>query len=151
MLLVFFGITFAVAAAGGRFTAEAIPVWYAGLQKPPLTPPSWSFGVVWGVLYAAMSVSVWLVWVQRHTHRVGIPLTLYFLQLALNLLWSIVFFTLRSPGWALVEIIVLLFFIVATALVFKMVNRVSYLLFVPYFLWVLFASYLNAGFWWLNR
>lgn len=145
-LLVFVALVVAAAAFGGVFQPGA---WYAGLRKPPLTPPNWVFGPAWTILYLAIAVAGWLVWLARR--RVGVPLLLWGAQLTLNAMWSYLFFGMQRPGLALVEIAVLLVLILATTDAFFRVRRLAGLLFVPYALWVCFAAYLNAGLWLLNR
>lgn len=145
-LLVFVVLVAAAAAFGGAFQPGA---WYEGLRKPPLTPPNWVFGPAWTILYLAIAVAGWIVW--QAQRRVGLPLLLWGAQLALNAMWSYLFFGMQRPGLALVEIAVLLTVILATASAFFGVRRLAGLLFVPYALWVCFAAYLNAGVWLLNR
>ena len=123
--------------------------WYAGLSKPPLTPPNWVFAPVWSLLYLGIAVAGWLVW--RTRPGVWMPLTLWGVQLVLNAMWSPLFFGLHRPDLALLEIAVLLFAAAATALVFYRIRRLAGLLFLPYVAWVGFATYLNAGLWLLNR
>ncbi len=144
-LLIFLAITFAVASFGALFMPGA---WYAALEKPAWTPPSWLFGPVWTVLYVMIAVAGWLVW-QRES-RVGTPLVLWGAQLALNGVWSWLFFGLERPGLAALDIIVLLVLIATTALVFMRISRVAALLLVPYLAWVGFASALNIAIWQLN-
>lgn len=144
-LLIFLAITFAVASFGALFMPGA---WYAALEKPAWTPPSWLFGPVWTVLYVMIAVAGWLVW-QRES-RVGTPLVLWGAQLALNGVWSWLFFGLERPGLAALDIIVLLALIATTALVFMRISRVAALLLVPYLAWVGFASALNIAIWQLN-
>jgi translocator protein len=141
-------LTFGSAAFGAQFMPGD---WYAALQKPPLTPPNNVFGPVWTVLYALMSVAAWLVW-QRTTWAGQRPaMALYLFQLALNAIWSYLFFGLHSPGIALIEIGLLWGMIIATTVLFFRANSSAGFLMVPYLAWVTFAAYLNAGLWWLNR
>ena len=150
-LLIFIVICFAVAATGSVFTAGSVKTWYPGVRKPPGTPPSWVFGPVWSTLYLLMATSAWLVWRQRVHEDVGRALTLFATQLILNGLWSYLFFGLRRPGAALLEIIVLWLAIAATALSFSGHSRLAFWLMTPYLAWVTYASYLNFGIWRLNR
>lgn len=137
-------------AAAAFFGAQFQPgPWYAGLRKPPLNPPNWLFGPVWSVLYLAIAVSGWLVW--RSGPESPLPLSLWAGQLVLNGAWSFVFFGLRRPGAALLEILALLVVLFATTASFFRVGRVPGALFLPYTAWVTFAAYLNAGIWHLNR
>lgn len=141
----------AVMALGGAVTAPAIPVWYAGLAKPAFNPAPWVFSVVWPVLYLAMAVAGWLVW--RRAGGVGPArraFVLFAAQLALNLLWTVLFFGFRAPGAALVEIVLLWLAIAATLVAFWRVERIAGLLFAPYLAWVSFAVALNAAVWRLN-
>src|SRR5579871_6911215 len=103
-LLIFFGICLAVGTSGSLFTASSVKTWYPGLLKPAGTPPAWVFGPVWSTLYLLMGTAAWLVWRQRSDSDVTLALTLFFAQLALNATWSFVFFGLRRPGLALLEI-----------------------------------------------
>lgn len=123
--------------------------WYASLERPPLAPPNWIFAPVWTLLYLGIAVAGWLVW--RCGSANTVPLALWGAQLALNALWSFLFFGLERPALALVEILVLLFLVVGTAVVFFRIRPLAGWLFVPYAVWLGFASYLNAGFWFLNR
>ena len=149
--IVFVAICFGAAAVGGRVTGSSVKIWYPGLLKPAGTPPSWVFGPVWSVLYLLMATAAWLVWQQRYFHEVWLPLGLFFGQLILNAGWSLIFFGLQKPGLALVEILTLLLAIVLTALSFSEYSRFAFWLMTPYLGWVGYATYLNFGFWRLNR
>jgi translocator protein len=150
-LLIFFAICFAVGASGSVFTASSVKTWYPGLLKPAGTPPSWVFGPVWSLLYLLMATAAWLVWRQRIHQDVRAALALFMTQLILNGLWSFIFFGLRKPGAALLEIILLLIAIAVTATRFAEFSRVAFWLMTPYAVWVLYASYLNFGIWRLNK
>jgi translocator protein len=150
-LLIFFGICLAVGASGSVFTASSVKTWYPGLLKPPGTPPPWVFGPVWSILYLLMAAAAWLVWRQRTQEGVWLALALFLAQLILNGLWSFLFFGLRRPGVALVEIILLLGAIAVTAMRFADFSRLAFWLMTPYGAWVFYASYLNFGIWRLNK
>jgi tryptophan-rich sensory protein len=150
-LVIFIGICFAVAASGSVFTAGSVKTWYPGLLKPAGTPPPWVFGPVWSTLYLLMAASAWLVWRQRAHEDVWLALALFLAQLILNGLWSFVFFGLRRPGAALVEILVLLVAIAVTATRFAEHSRLAFWLLTPYVAWVTYAAYLNFGIWRLNK
>lgn len=142
-------ICFGAAALGALFTPGT---WYQQLVKPPLTPPNWVFGPVWTTLYLLMAVAAWRVWSVAGTWpRGGRPLGWFGVQLALNALWSALFFGLQAPLVALVEIVLLWGAIAVTIGAFARVSRVASVLLVPYIAWVTVALYLNAGLWWLNR
>lgn len=136
---------------GSLFTFSAIPAWYATLAKPVLNPPSWVFGPVWTLLYALMGIAAFLVWNKGWGRRdVRVALTVFAIQLALNTLWPLIFFGLRSPAWAFVGIVALWFAILATIITFAKVSKPAAWLLVPYILWVSFAGYLNFSIWMLN-
>ncbi len=147
-LIGFFVGTFCAAAIGGLATAASVTSWYADLAKPAWTPPSWVFGPVWGVLYSLMAVAAWLVWRLRPTSER--PMIAFWTQLVLNVLWSVCFFGLRSPGLGLIAIGALLVAIIVTRNAFASVSRLAGWLLVPYLLWVAYAATLNAGIWWQN-
>jgi tryptophan-rich sensory protein len=144
-LAVFILLVVAAASFGAVFQPGD---WYEDLRKPPLTPPNWIFGPVWSVLYLCVAVAAWLVW-RASADRTA--LALWSAQLTLNALWSYLFFGLHQPALALVEILCLLGLIVATFAVFLRESSLAGSLIVPYAAWVGFASYLNAGVWYLNR
>lgn len=140
----------AVAGAGGALTRASVDSWYATLVKPSLTPPNWVFAPVWTVLYVLMAVSAWLVLRAQGLAAAATQMSLFLVQLCLNLLWSALFFGLQMPGLALVEILFLLAAILATALAFRPVSHTAFLLLLPYLAWVSFAAFLNLRIWQLN-
>lgn len=136
---------------GSVFTVSAIPNWYSTLIKPALNPPSWVFGPVWTMLYALMGIAAFLVWKNGWERKdVKMALGVFGIQLFLNAIWSIIFFGLQSPGWALVDIVLLWLAIVWTMVVFYKISKSAAWLLVPYILWVSFAAYLNYAIWALN-
>ncbi|HZW47479.1 MAG TPA: TspO/MBR family protein [Microvirga sp.] len=141
----------AVAVAGSLVTNPNIPSWYAGLEKPGFTPPNWAFPVAWTLLYALMALSLWriLSLPRDRSGRSG-AVTAFFVQLALNSLWSFAFFGAHSPLAGLVVIVALLVAILATIRAFWPLDRFAALLLVPYLAWVLFAAVLNGAIWQLN-
>ena len=139
-------------AIGAFFTASAIPGWYATLARPHFAPPNWVFGPVWTFLYAMMGIAAFLVWqMGMRDARVRSALRMFALQLALNVLWSIIFFGMRSVSGALVDIALLWLAIVAMIVYVARVSRPAAWLLAPYILWVSFAAYLNASIWVLNK
>jgi tryptophan-rich sensory protein len=141
-LVLFLVLCQAVGAGAGFATSAAVRDWYPALAKPFFNPPPWVFAPAWTLLYVLMAVAAWRVW------RTG-PL-LFGLQLALNLLWSVLFFGLRSPGLALAEVVLLWLAIAATALSFRPHDKTAAVLMLPYLAWVSFAAVLNAAIWYLN-
>lgn len=136
---------------GSIFTFRSIPTWYATLKKPSFNPPSWLFGPVWTILYIFMGISSYMIWQRRGVADVKLALIVYGIQLALNALWSILFFGLKNPGLALVEIVFLWIAILATIILFWPINAYAGALLIPYLAWVTFASFLNYNIWVLNR
>ncbi len=145
------GICQAAGVAGSLFTASAIPVWYATLEKPWFSPPNWIFGPVWIVLYTFMGIALYLV-VSKGLERkeVKIATAVFLVHLIVNASWSVLFFGLRSPLYGLIDIFLLLFMIVVTMISFWRISRGAAYLLIPYLLWVLFASALNFAIWQLN-
>jgi benzodiazapine receptor len=149
-LAAFLLICFAVAALGSWLTVPALPGWYANLNRPTWTPPNQVFAPVWSILYALMAVAAWLVWRQRERTRIRVALTLFGVQLACNAAWSWLFFDLKRPGLAFIDIVLLWLAILATLVTFLRVRRTAGLLLVPYLLWVSYAAALNFSLWRLN-
>jgi benzodiazapine receptor len=136
---------------GSIFNIPSIPTWYASLNKPWFTPPSWLFAPVWIMLYALMAVSLFLVWRRGLlSDRENIAVCVFALQLVLNAAWSLIFFGLRMPLAALAEIMVLWFSIALTIALFWKISRKAAILLLPYLAWVSFAVALNYFFWALN-
>lgn len=144
---------------GSIFTISAIPTWYANITKPSFSPPNWIFGPVWTLLYLFMGISLYLVW-KKHSdilENVGMlkiwkwGIVMFFVQLVLNTVWSPIFFGLRNPGWAFVELIFLWLSIVATIFLFSKISKSAMWLLIPYILWVTFAGYLNYSIWQISK
>lgn len=154
-LVVSLALAFGVAGIGGAATAQSVHDWYPSIAKPSWTPPAWVFAPVWTTLYLLMAIAAWLVWLRRGTQAgaasVRVPLTCYVVQLALNAVWSILFFGLHSPGAAAVEILFLWSALVATVVTFHRVRPFAAWLLAPYLVWSSFAAALNWTVWWLNR
>lgn len=123
--------------------ADSIATWYPLLNKSPLSPPQWVFPMVWNILYMCMGLSIGLIVCRKN------PRELYFIgiftaQMILNLLWSICFFYLQKPMLGLIVIVLLIAVIVYyLAQSYRWANRLSFSLFIPYLLWMLFEGYLN--------
>lgn len=149
-LAVILVLCFSVAALNGGVTATSVDGWYRSLDKPPFNPPDWLFAPAWNLLFLLMSVAAWRVWMRAPAGPRGRALGLFAAQLAANLLWSVLFFGLRAPGWALVELPLLLALVAWTALAFARLDRPAGWLLLPYLGWIGFAFVLNASIWWLN-
>ncbi len=144
-------LVFAVAMIGSLATSPKIPAWYASLNKPAFTPPSWLFAPVWTILYALMGVAAWRVargGGPSHLH--GSAAWLFFGQLALNGLWSPAFFALENPALGLAVILLLITVLVPTLVVFLRHDRPAGLMLLPYLAWVGFAAILNGAIVMLN-
>ena len=136
---------------GAIFTTPAIPTWYARLKKPGFTPPNSVFGPVWITLYLLMAVSVFLVWREGLTQdSARIAFIVFWVQLVLNILWSVVFFGFRTPIGGLVMIIFLWLAILATIILSFQVSAIAGALLIPYLIWVTIAANLNFQVWRLN-
>ena len=136
---------------GSLFTTPSIPTWYAALRKPSFNPPNWIFGPVWTTLFVLMGIAAFIVW-NKGLDRKGVKaaLLLFIIQLLLNMLWSYLFFTLHSPLYAFVEIIILWLAILLTMVKFFPISRAAGYLLLPYILWVSFAAVLNFTLFRLN-
>jgi len=145
------GICLATGLIAGFATESSVNDWYTTLNKPRFTPPGWLFAPVWIALYIVMGIAAGIVWSRGFYHRwVKKALYLFLFQLLFNGAWSIVFFGLKEPFWALMVIIVLLVLIVLTIRSFKIINRWAAMLLMPYLLWVCFATALNYKIWEMN-
>ncbi|TDE00867.1 TspO/MBR family protein [Flavobacterium hiemivividum] len=137
----------------GIVTQSAITDWYPTLIKPSFNPPNWIFAPVWSMLYVMMGVAAGLVWDRMDSNKevVKKALIIFAIQLALNALWSYLFFGLHNPMLAGIEIIILWLVIYETYLQFSKINKIAAYLLLPYLAWVSFAMVLNGSIWWLNR
>ena len=140
---------FAAGAIGNLATIPNIASWYAALEKPFFNPPNEVFGPVWSVLYLLMGLSFYIVWSsKKHASRNGY--IAFGVQLVLNSLWSIVFFGLHQPWWALLVILGLIFAIIMTMREFWKTSKSAAGLLAPYIAWVSFAACLNFAIAFLN-
>ncbi|TDD99261.1 TspO/MBR family protein [Flavobacterium cellulosilyticum] len=137
----------------GMVTRTAITTWYPTLVKPSFNPPNWVFAPVWSMLYVMMGVAAGLIWnkIEFDKDLVKKALVLFAVQLALNGLWSYLFFGLKNPMLAGIEIILLWLMIFETYTKFEKINKIAGYLLIPYLLWVSFAMILNFSIWWLNK
>lgn len=131
------GLCLGIGVLGSFFTVSSIPDWYVTLEKPFFSPPNWLFGPVWTILYIMMGISLYLIWIKKK-----VP-SIFWVQLTLNAVWSIIFFGLRNPTLALVDILALWIAIVLTIKSLYKINKPSAYLLYPYIAWVSFAVLLN--------
>jgi len=136
---------------GSLFTTPAIPTWYATLKKPFFTPPNWIFGPVWISLFILMGISLFYVWRRPDHPQFKKALIFFFVQLILNVLWSLAFFGLRLPLLGLMDIILLWMVILLTIQHFLKVSKFAGALLLPYLIWISFAALLNFTLWIQNR
>lgn len=132
---------------GSIFTFSEIQTWYATLVKPGITPPNSLFGPMWTTLYTLMGIAYYLIWDKKNN---GIARALFYIQLILNALWSIVFFGLHQLNYGLVIILFLWFFILACIIEFRLLDKKAGYVLLPYLAWVTAATLLNASVAWLN-
>jgi tryptophan-rich sensory protein len=145
------GICYLVAWAGAQVSPGiASSDWYDALNKPSWNPPGWIFGPVWTLLYTLMGIAAWQIWRKYGFSKAKISLSFFLIQLALNGLWSQLFFNFQNPGAAFFEIIILLIAIIITSVLFFQKQKSAGWLMLPYILWVGFATLLNGTIWMIN-
>jgi translocator protein len=149
-LLVSLAICYAAAWVGSAVTRPAIKNWYAHLAKPSWRPPNWAFAPAWTVIFTLMAFAAWIVWNRHETLFVLPALCLFGIQLALNMAWSAIFFGLRRPGLAVIEIACLWVAILVTLIQFWGIAPLAGCLLIPYLAWVSFAMVLNFTIWRMN-
>ena len=138
-------ISFSAGIVGSFFTISKISSWYLTLEKPIFSPPNWVFGPVWNILYLLMGISLFLVLTAKKSRDRSLGIKLFYAQLILNALWSIVFFGMENPLGAFLIILVLWSSIFATIKIFLRVNRAAGNFLLPYIIWVTIATFLNLG------
>ena len=140
-LLIILLITFIAPMIGSYATTTFKEPWYSQIILPSFNPPSWVFAPVWTTLYLFMTIAIWAAW---HKNYKNINLVLiYFIHLCFNTTWSIVFFVFHNILFALINLLVIIFFIIVLILKYKDINKVSYYLMIPYLLWSCYALILN--------
>jgi len=136
---------------GSVFTTPAITTWYANINKPSFNPPNWLFAPVWTTLFLLMGIALFLIWKKGLNRKdVKTAFSVFMFHLVLNTLWSILFFGLKSPFAAFIEIIFLWIFILISIILFFRISKIAAYLLIPYIFWVSFASVLNFAIWRLN-
>ena len=144
-LLFWLALSLLMVGLNGLATATSVGGWYRDLVKPSFQPPNWVFGPAWTVLFILMAIAAWRVWRRPATPARSSAIALYLAQMVPNLAWSVIFFGLRLPRVALVDILILWCMILATVVMFRRQDRPAGWLLVPYLAWVGFASVLNLG------
>ena len=135
---------------GGLITSNSVRTWYQTIAKPSFNPPDWVFAPVWTILFVMMAIAAWRVWRRHPWQAARSALALHAIQLVLNVGWSALFFGMRAPGWAFIEVIILLAAILLTARAYAPLDRVAAWLMAPYAAWVAFATVLTGAIWRLN-
>jgi translocator protein len=131
-------------------TSSSVDTWFQTLEKPFFNPPEWLFAPVWTSLYVLMGISSYLIYTTAQSAMRILALDVYIMQLFLNFLWSWLFFWFKSPGFALFNIILLAVVIVIMIRRFYGIHKLAGILQIPYLMWILFATALNASIWYLN-
>lgn len=152
-IAIMIALCLAVGFLSGYATRSGVDEWFRYVEKPFFNPPSWVFSPVWTILYIMMGTAAGIVWSKIEENRPLVRRALIFfgIKLALNGLWSILFFGLRNPLLALIEIVILWLMIYETMNQFRKIDKTAGYLFIPYLAWVSFATILNGSIWWLNR
>ena len=141
----------AVGALSGWLSREEMQIYSETVTQPPLSPPTWLFPLVWGILYLLMGVSAARIRLQPPSSTRSRGLNLFIIQLVVNFFWSLIFFNAQAFGFALLWLILLWVLVLLMILTFRKVDPLAATLQIPYLLWLTFAAYLNAGVWYLNR
>lgn len=136
-------LSFAVGLTASYLQSESLSQWYPLLNKPSLTPPNIVFPIVWSILYLLMGISAGLVAATPHAHR-GAVITIFAVQLLLNFMWCILFFTMRNPLLGLIDIVLLDVMVLVYIIYSYSINHIASYLFIPYLLWLGIATYLNS-------
>ena len=146
-LVIIFLITFLASAIGGVVTSIYKEPWYSQIIQPSFSPPSSVFGPVWTTLYILMSVAIWLNWISNKDKN---SIKIYFVHIFFNGMWSVIFFGFHQILLALLNLLIILFFIIWLMKIYYSNNKLSFLLMLPYLLWSSYALILNASILYLN-
>ena len=146
-LFIILVITFTASIIGGFTTALFKEPWYSQIILPSFNPPSWVFGPVWTTLYVLMSLAAWSLWMKNFNKK---QLNLYFVHIFFNSIWSVIFFGFHLIGLALLNLVIILAFIILLMKIYFTVNKPSFYLFLPYFVWTSYALILNSAIYYLN-
>ena len=140
-------ITFLASGIGGFTTSFYKDPWYSQIILQTYNPPSWVFGPVWTTLYIIMSVAAWSAWNKTFDTKI---MYIYFVHLFFNAIWSVIFFGFHKIGLALIDLIIIIFFIIILMKTYFKINKLSFYLFLPYFIWSSYALVLNGSIFLLN-
>ena len=134
----------------GMLTQANLHPWYYGLNKSALTPPGAVFSIVWSILYGLLAIVGWALWQNRDNFKIRQICYLYFVQLGMNWAWTPLFFQLHWLGFSFLWIIVMVCINGIIILRIKNEKKELAIALIPYFLWLIFAGYLNGVIWILN-
>ena len=140
-------VTFLASGIGSFVTSSFKEPWYSEILLPSFNPPSWVFGPVWTTLYIFMSIAAWSAWNKTSEKKI---LKIYFVHLFFNSIWSIIFFGFHQIFIALIDLGIILIFIIWLMRIYYHVNKISFLLMIPYLLWSFYALILNGAIFFLN-
>ena len=137
-------------AISGWLSRDGMEIFKAAVKKPPLSPPSAAFPIVWGILYLLMGIAAARISLLDNSGKRNRALLVFLAQLAMNFLWSLIFFNAQAFAFAFVWLLLLLLLASLTAVRFYRLDSTAGILLLPYILWLVFAAYLNLGVWYLN-
>ena len=147
-LFSFIIITFTASAIGGFSTKISKEPWYSNINKSSFNPPDWVFAPVWTILYIFMAVAIWLIWI--NPKKINKIIYVYFIHLLFNATWSIIFFGFHQIFLALINIVLIIFFIIWLIKLYLPINNLSVYLMIPYLAWCCYAFILNLNLYLLN-
>ena len=152
-LILILSVTFLLSFVAGFVTQLNIDPWYQSLNKLSFSPPNWIFGPVWTVLYAFMSVAIWVVYEKSKKSELDFSkkiLKYYFYHLVVNFSWSFVFFYFHLIFLAFINILIIIIAVILLMSLYFPRSKISFILMIPYLLWVIFAAVLNFGLYLIN-
>ena len=147
-LIGFIIITFAASGISSFATRISKEPWYSSINKPSFNPPDWVFAPVWTALYVFMAIAVWLIW--TNSKKIKKIFYVYFIHLFINATWSVIFFGFHEIFLALINIVLIIFFIIWLIKLYLPINKISVYLMIPYFVWCSYAFILNLNLYLLN-
>ena len=152
-LILILSITFLLSFVAGYVTQSNIDPWYQSLNKLSFSPPNWIFGPVWTILYAFMSVAIWVVYEKSKKNELDFSkkiLKYYFYHLVVNFSWSFIFFYFHLIFLAFINILIIIIAVILLMSLYFPRSKISFILMIPYLLWVIFAAVLNFGLYLIN-
>ncbi len=139
-----------IGGLSGWLTRDSIRFYEETITQPPFSPPAIVFPIIWVILFALMGIGAARVYMTPASNKRSNSLLIFFVQLAFNFLWSIIFFNLKAYGAAFFWLLILWALIIWMIAAFSKLDRFAALIQIPYLLWVTFAAYLNLGVWLLS-